>query len=143
MRDFSRSCHGRPDVPRLEVQSVIDVRRFATCIAVSAPNAETFAGTRLALVRATMGKQEESAMETAVTTTTHDESVDQEPNVHTADRTIEVDGAALHIRGLKTERPSIVGYLSTIAPSKQEIALLHALEVGITELAVRRERFRS
>ena len=57
------------------------------------------------------------------------------------ERTIEVDGTMLHIRDLSTEKPSIVGYLSTIAPSKQEIALLHALEVGIKELATRRERF--
>ena len=59
-----------------------------------------------------------------------------------ADRGIELDGDTLHIRGVSTERPSIVAYLRAIAPSKQEIALLHALEVGITELAARRERFK-
>jgi hypothetical protein len=31
--------------------------------------------------------------------------------------------------------------LPAIAPDKQEIALVHALEVGVTELASRRERF--
>jgi len=41
---------------------------------------------------------------------------------------------------LKHSAP-IVAYLRAIAPDKQEIALLHALEVGVTELASRRERF--
>jgi hypothetical protein len=35
----------------------------------------------------------------------------------------------------------IVPYLRGIALDKQEIALVHALEVGITELIARRERF--
>jgi hypothetical protein len=67
---------------------------------------------------------------------------DSPPVVHTADRSVEVDESAVHIHDLNTERPSIVSYLRNIAPAKQEIALLHALEVGITELAVRRERFK-
>jgi hypothetical protein len=54
---------------------------------------------------------------------------------------VEVVGALLHVRDLRTERPAIVSYLAKIAPDKQEIALLHALEVGITELIARRERF--
>ena len=37
--------------------------------------------------------------------------------------------------------PHIVAYLGKIAPEKQEIALIHAIEVGITELIARRERF--
>jgi hypothetical protein len=47
----------------------------------------------------------------------------------------------MRIHELCVERPSIVAYLGKIAPEKQEIALLHALEVGITELIARRERF--
>ena len=81
-------------------------------------------------------------MESATTTPDHDAHDAQAPIAPAAERAIEVDGATLHIRDLTTERPSIVGYLSTISPSKQEIALLHALEVGITELAARRERFK-
>ena len=34
-----------------------------------------------------------------------------------------------------------VPYLKAIAPDTQAIALVHALEVGVTELALRRERF--
>ena len=54
---------------------------------------------------------------------------------------VEVDSATINIQDLRIERPSIVAYLRTIAPDKQEIALLHALEVGVTELGLRRERF--
>lgn len=58
-----------------------------------------------------------------------------------ADRPVEVVGTTMRIHELCVERPSIVAYLGKIAPEKQEIALLHALEVGITELIARRERF--
>jgi hypothetical protein len=58
------------------------------------------------------------------------------------DRAVEVLPEALTIHELSIERPSIIEYLQTIAPEKQAIALVHALEVGVTELAARRERFR-
>ena len=35
----------------------------------------------------------------------------------------------------------MVEYLKTIAPDKQAIALIHAIEVGVTEMLARRERF--
>ena len=54
---------------------------------------------------------------------------------------LEVEAATINIQELRIERPSIVDYLKTITPEKQEIALVHALEVGVTELAARRERF--
>lgn len=63
------------------------------------------------------------------------------PTVPAMDRPVEVVGTTMRIHELSTERPSIVSYLGKIAPEKQEIALLHALEVGITELIARRERF--
>ena len=46
-------------------------------------------------------------------------------------------------RAVASSDASIVGYLKTIAPDKQAIALIHALEVGVTEMLARRERFRS
>ncbi len=58
-----------------------------------------------------------------------------------SERSVEVLATSLRIRDLSIERPAIVAYLRAIAPDKQEIALLHALEVGVTELASRRERF--
>ena len=59
-----------------------------------------------------------------------------------AERPLEVLATTVRIHDLTIERPSIAAYLDHIAPDKQEIALVHALEVGITELAARRERFR-
>jgi hypothetical protein len=58
-----------------------------------------------------------------------------------ADRTVEVLETSMRIHELSIERPGIIAYLQKIAPDKQEIALVHALEVGITELIARRERF--
>ena len=55
---------------------------------------------------------------------------------------VQVLATSMHIRDLSIERPSIIAYLQNIAPEKLEIALVHALEVGITEIQVRRERFR-
>jgi hypothetical protein len=63
------------------------------------------------------------------------------PTPPTTDRPVEVLGTTMRIHELCIARPSIVAYLGKIAPEKQEIALLHALEVGITELIARRERF--
>jgi hypothetical protein len=54
---------------------------------------------------------------------------------------VDVQSAMVNIQELRIERPAIVAYLKAIAPDKQEIALVHALEVGVTELASRRERF--
>jgi len=59
-----------------------------------------------------------------------------------ADRpSVEVLETMMRIHELCIERPNIVAYLGKIAPEKQEIALVHAIEVGITELIARRERF--
>lgn len=55
---------------------------------------------------------------------------------------VEVTSTMVHIHGVSIERAAVVKYLEGIAPGKQEIALVHALEVGITELLARRARFR-
>ncbi len=54
----------------------------------------------------------------------------------------EVQRARDFAEQLAIERPAIAAYLEHIAPDKLEIALVHALEVGVTELAARRERFK-
>ena len=64
-----------------------------------------------------------------------------EPLATTPER-VQVLATSMHIRDLSIERPSIIAYLQNIAPEKLEIALVHALEVGITEMQARRERFR-
>jgi hypothetical protein len=53
---------------------------------------------------------------------------------------VQVLSTTMRIRDLTIEKPEIIEYLRRIAPSKQEIALVHALEVGITEMQARRER---
>jgi len=55
---------------------------------------------------------------------------------------VQVLSTTMRIHDLTIEKPEIIEYLRRIAPSKQEIALVHALEVGITEMVARRERFR-
>ena len=48
----------------------------------------------------------------------------------------------MRIHNVNIDRPAVVAYFKTIPADKQEIALVHALEVGIAELAARRERFK-
>jgi hypothetical protein len=59
-----------------------------------------------------------------------------------ADKPSQVLDDVMKIHELRIERPAIIAYLQAIAPEKHEIALMHALEVGIMELQARRERFR-
>jgi hypothetical protein len=63
------------------------------------------------------------------------------PVAAVADRPVEVLATTMLIHELCIERPSIIAYLQTISPEKQAIALVHALEVGVTEVIARRERF--
>jgi hypothetical protein len=53
-----------------------------------------------------------------------------------------VQAETVRIRDLMIDRKAIADYLQGIAGDKQVIALVHALEVGVTELLARRERFR-
>jgi len=55
---------------------------------------------------------------------------------------VHVDGTSVRIDEMTIDRQAIADYLRSIHPSKQEIALIHALEVGVTELLARRERFK-
>jgi hypothetical protein len=59
-----------------------------------------------------------------------------------SERSIDIQSNAVRIHELLIERPAIAAYLEHIAPEKLEIALVHALEVGVTELVARRERFK-
>jgi hypothetical protein len=55
---------------------------------------------------------------------------------------IQVQADAVHVDDLTIDRKVVIEYLQNIAPEKQLIALMHAIEVGVTELLARRERFR-
>jgi hypothetical protein len=63
-------------------------------------------------------------------------------NAQIPDRQVQVQvlATSMTIHDLRIERPSIVDYLRTIAPDKQAIALIHAIEVGVTEMVARRAR---
>jgi hypothetical protein len=69
------------------------------------------------------------------------QGMSEEGTAGVVDRHVEVLDTSMHIHELCIERPNIIAYLARIAPDKQEIALVHALEVGVTELIARRERF--
>ena len=56
---------------------------------------------------------------------------------------IQVLSTTMHIHDLSIEQPAVVAYLQAIDPGKQEIALVHAIQVGITELVARRARARA
>lgn len=47
---------------------------------------------------------------------------------------------SVRVSDLCITQPGIVTYLRTIAPDKLELALVHALDVGVCELARRRPR---
>ena len=53
---------------------------------------------------------------------------------------VELQPSKVLIHELAVERPDVLNYIRTIAPDKQEIALVHALEVGVTEIVARRGR---
>ena len=74
-------------------------------------------------------------------TSTHEHEV-LAPMAASTERPVQVLATTMTIHELTIERPAIVAYLQNIPADKQEIALVHALEVGITEVVARRERFR-
>jgi hypothetical protein len=69
----------------------------------------------------------------------HDEL---EPVAGTKETSVQVLSMRMRIHDLNIEKPAVVAYFKSIPADKQEIALVHALEVGIAELAARRERFK-
>ena len=66
-----------------------------------------------------------------------------EPVAASTTRPVEVLATTMRIQKLTIDRPAVVAYFQNIPAGKQEIALVHALEVGVKELAVRRERFKT
>jgi len=69
----------------------------------------------------------------------HDEV---EPVAGTKETSVQVLSMRMRIHNVSIDRPAVVAYFRNIPADKQEIALVHALEVGIAELAARRERFK-
>lgn len=68
---------------------------------------------------------------------------DVEPRVEPTEPSVQVLSTTIRIHDLCIERPAVIAYMQAIPAEKRSIALVHALEVGITELLSRRERFRA
>jgi len=58
-----------------------------------------------------------------------------------ASRSVHVQRKGIQIHDLTIERQGIVDYLKTITADKLETALVHALEVGVVEIGMRRADF--
>ena len=61
-----------------------------------------------------------------------------QPVAGTKETAVQVLSSQMRIRDISIEKAAVVAYFKNIPADKQEIALVHALEVGITELARRR-----
>ena len=59
-----------------------------------------------------------------------------------ATRTVNVQSTGIQIQNLTIERSGIVDYLKNITEDKMELALVHALEVGVVAIEARRAEFR-
>jgi hypothetical protein len=125
---------------------VINLLRFVTPANERRHFTQDNAGTALALAShrlffETLKQEEGNAV--APTNTTHEElaPIAATPSVAPG-RPVQVLATSMTIHELTIDRPAIIAYLLQIPADKQEIALVHALEVGIMELAARRERFR-
>jgi hypothetical protein len=55
---------------------------------------------------------------------------------------VEMLKTGMRINELWVARPDVVAYIDGIAPHKREVALIHAIEVGIAEILLRRRRDR-
>ncbi len=53
---------------------------------------------------------------------------------------VELQSSKMVIHELAVERPDILEYIRTISPDKLEIALVHAIEVGVMEIVARKRR---
>jgi hypothetical protein len=63
-----------------------------------------------------------------------------QPARETVGPPVEVRKTGMRINEIWLSRPDVVAYIEGIAPDKREVALVHAIEVGITEILVRRRR---
>jgi hypothetical protein len=61
------------------------------------------------------------------------------PIAGTTERSVQVLGVTVRIH-LTVERPAVAAYLDSIPPDKREVALVHALEIGVAEVLARRAR---
>jgi hypothetical protein len=58
----------------------------------------------------------------------------------TTRRSIQVLSMKMRIQDVSIDRPAVVAYFNGVPADKLEIALVHALELGVAELIARRTR---
>ena len=63
-----------------------------------------------------------------------------EPMAATTRRSIQVLSMKMRIQDVSIDRPAVVAYFNGVPADKLEIALVHALELGVAELIARRTR---
>ena len=63
-----------------------------------------------------------------------------EPMAMATRRSIQVLSTKIRIHDVSIDRPAVVAYFNGISADKLEIALVHALELGVAELVARRTR---
>ena len=64
--------------------------------------------------------------------------VDVAPLAAALERRVEVRASTVHLSAVTVNRAAVVEYLRTIALDKQEMAVVHAIEVGVAEILSRR-----
>jgi hypothetical protein len=62
------------------------------------------------------------------------------PVASATERPVQMLTTTMRLQKLVIDRPNVVAYFQNIPADKQEIALVHALEVGVAELLARRKR---
>jgi hypothetical protein len=67
-------------------------------------------------------------------------SEDIAPVASATERPVQMLTTTMRLQKLVIDRPTVVAYFQGIPADKQEIALVHALEVGVAELLARRKR---
>lgn len=63
-----------------------------------------------------------------------------QPARETTGPAVEVLKTAMRINEVLVAHPDVVAYIGSIDPAKREVALVHAIEVGVTEILQRRRR---
>ena len=68
----------------------------------------------------------------------HSDYDDIVPLMESHHQTVEIHDNEVRIHDVTVARPTVAGYLSALSAAKRELALIHALEVGVAEILARR-----
>lgn len=74
--------------------------------------------------------------------TSPSDDITTQPVGDSVDSAVEVLATKTRIRDICIEHVDVAAYLQGVSPDKREIALVHAIKVGIMEIVARRDRTR-